>query len=49
MAPREGVSLRHQPASTERVHLGYPKDDIAAFTAPTGTSRQPSVERGLQG
>ncbi len=28
---RKGVSLGHQPASQERVHLSHGKDEIAAF------------------
>lgn len=32
-AHRPGVGLPHQPASTERVHLKYSRDDIAAFVA----------------
>ncbi len=28
---RPGVSLAKQPASTQPVHLKYPRDDIAAF------------------
>jgi hypothetical protein len=28
---RPGVSRTKQPASTQRVHLKHPKDDIAAF------------------
>ncbi len=30
-ARRPGVSLGHQPASTERHHLKYDRDDIAAL------------------
>jgi hypothetical protein len=30
---RPGVSLAHQPASTQRVHLNYDRSDIAAFSA----------------
>ena len=30
---RRGVSLGHQPASTERVHLKYERAEIAAFAA----------------
>jgi hypothetical protein len=30
---RPGVSLAHQPASTQRVHLKYDRSDIAAFSA----------------
>jgi uncharacterized protein len=30
---RPGVSLAHQPASTQRVHLKYERADIAAFSA----------------
>lgn len=30
---RKGVSLARHPASTERKHLKYGKDDIAAFAA----------------
>jgi uncharacterized protein len=30
---RPGVSRSNQPASTRRVHLKYPRDDIAAFVA----------------
>jgi uncharacterized protein len=29
---RPGVSRTKQPASTTRVHLKYPRDDIAAFS-----------------
>jgi len=32
---RPGVSLRHQPASTQRVHLKYDRADIAALAART--------------
>lgn len=32
-ARRANVSLAHQPASTQRVHLKWSKDDIAAFVA----------------
>ncbi len=32
-ARRKGVGLPHQPASGERVHLKYGKDDVAAFAA----------------
>ena len=28
---RPGVSLAHQPASTKRVHLSFPREEIAAF------------------
>lgn len=34
-ARRQGVSLDHHPASTERRHLKYGKDDVAAFVAAT--------------
>jgi hypothetical protein len=34
-ARRPGVSLDHQPASTQRVHLKYSRVDIAAFSAQT--------------
>ena len=30
---RPGLSLAHRPASTVRVHLSYPPDDIAALSA----------------
>lgn len=30
---RSGVSLAKQPASTKRVHLKYPRDEVAAFSA----------------
>ena len=30
---RPGVSLAHQPASTNRVHLKYDRAEIAAFSA----------------
>ena len=30
---RTGVSLTHQPASTQRVHLKYEKEEVAAFVA----------------
>jgi hypothetical protein len=30
---RSGVSLDHQPASAQRVHLKYDRSDIAAFSA----------------
>lgn len=30
---REGVSLAHHPASTRRVRLKHPKDEIADFVA----------------
>lgn len=30
-ARRKGVGLAHHPASTERVHLKYGRDDLAAF------------------
>ena len=30
---RSGVSLKHQPASTERRQLKYSKDEISAFVA----------------
>jgi len=30
---RPGVGLEHQPASTQRVHLKWSKEDIDAFTA----------------
>ena len=30
---RKGVSLTRHPASTERKHLKYGKDDVAAFAA----------------
>jgi hypothetical protein len=30
---RPGVSLAHQPASTQRVHLKYDRSDIVAFSA----------------
>ena len=30
-ARRPGVGLPHQPASTDRMHLKYASDDIAAF------------------
>ncbi len=30
---RPGLSLAKRPASDERVHLSYPKDEIAAFSA----------------
>ena len=30
---RPGVSLSHRPASTERVHLSYNQEDIAAHVA----------------
>ena len=30
-AHRNGVSRRHQPPSGTRVHLKYPKDEIATF------------------
>lgn len=30
---RDGVGLARQPASTKRVHLKYPVDDVAAFVA----------------
>ena len=29
---RPGVSLAHQPASSQRVHLKWSRDDIAAFS-----------------
>lgn len=32
-ARRPGVSLAHQPGSTQRVHLKYSRADIAAFSA----------------
>jgi hypothetical protein len=32
-ARRDGVSLEHQPASDERVHLKYSREDVAAFAA----------------
>ena len=32
-ARRPGVSLEHQPASTQPVHLKYAKEEIAAFVA----------------
>lgn len=35
VARRDGVSLSHQPASTERKHLHYDKDDIAELVATT--------------
>jgi hypothetical protein len=28
---RPGVSLGHQPASTQRVHLKWPRDELAGF------------------
>ena len=28
---RKGVGLPHHPASTDRVHLKYDRDNIAAF------------------
>lgn len=34
-ARRPGVSLDHQPGSTQRVHLKYNRADIAAFSAQT--------------
>jgi hypothetical protein len=34
-ARRPGVSLDHQPGSTERGHLKYNRADIAAFSAQT--------------
>ncbi|ETX05738.1 MAG: urease [Candidatus Entotheonella gemina] len=30
---RQGVSLMHQPASTQRVHLKYSTEEIKAFVA----------------
>jgi uncharacterized protein len=30
-AQRDGVGLAHQPASTERVHLSLPRDEVARF------------------
>ncbi|MGI9301639.1 MAG: DUF1272 domain-containing protein [Gammaproteobacteria bacterium] len=30
---RKGVSLTHQPASTQQIHLKYEKEDVAAFVA----------------
>lgn len=33
-ARRSGVSLQHQPASTERVHSPYSAEEIAAFCQP---------------
>ena len=32
-ARRQGVSLGHQPASTQRVRLKYAKEEVAAFVA----------------
>ena len=32
-ARRPGVGLSHQPDSTDRVHLKYGRDEIAAFVA----------------
>ncbi|MGA8260709.1 MAG: DUF1272 domain-containing protein [Arenicellales bacterium] len=32
-AHRPGVGLEHQPASTRRVHLKHPPDEVAAFAA----------------
>lgn len=32
-ARRKGVGLTHQPASTKRVHLKYPKKEVAEFVA----------------
>ena len=34
-ARRPGVSLQHQPASIQRVHLKYDRADIAAHSART--------------
>lgn len=33
IANRDGVSLQHQPASTERVHTKYSKQQIEEFSA----------------
>ena len=33
LARRDGVSLTHQPAATERVHSKFSRDEIAAFAA----------------
>ena len=33
IAWRPGVGLPHQPASTDRVHLKFSREDIAAFVA----------------
>ena len=33
IACRPGVGLPHQPASTDRVHLKFSREDIAAFVA----------------
>jgi len=30
---RKGVGLKHQPASTERVHLKFDRSDVADFAA----------------
>lgn len=31
---RPGLSVAQRPASTERVHLSFPPEEIAAFVAP---------------
>lgn len=33
VARREGIGLAHQPASTRRVHLQKPRDEVADFVA----------------
>lgn len=36
---RPGVSLKHQPASTERVHKNYSDEEVAQFSGATKSTR----------